>query len=345
VIIIGLDTNQVDALVGTLDTLRSLSPGDIGHVRADQLAAIKPWLGMARQQGDLVVFAGHHNWNRLSLASRLRLAQLFDAVDQPLVYLSAHTHQGFWAMHQVGERRLLELNSSSLSDWPIAYRRVSFAYDREAQRLKVVAELLPAAVRAPDSDDALLQAWQTLACEPSGIATMRISEEEWQVVQAQRAVRGSVVDWLVESLGEWCEGCQQGLYASGLRYQDAMLRTIQQVYVDLLPDVPAIQAVRPPLSCGAGSVPECVTRLAGSAPGDLPGEVDLFRRRAEFIDDFNRQLDSLQDERVRSYMTCRSVIAARIDHELTPSALRPGGDEAARRARDFFRGEATVGLR
>jgi hypothetical protein len=344
VIIIGLDTNQVDALVGTLDTLRSLSPGDIGHVRADQLAAVRPWIDAARQQGDLVVFAGHHNWNRLSLASRLRLVQTFDAIEHPLVYLSAHTHQGFWAMHRIGERRLLELNVSSLSDWPIAYRRVRFAYDASASRLKVIAELMPSAGRPPDSDGDLLDAWQTLACQPSGIATMRITEEELQIVEEQRSARGTMLDWLVASLGDWCGLCQQNLYASGLRYQDAMLRTIQQVYVDLLPEIPAMRTMRPPASCGAASVPECLTRLNRSAPGDLTGAISLFRQRAEFIDAMNRQFDSLADDRVRNYMACRAVIGAKIDHELTPVAQRPGGDEAHRRERDFFRTEATVGM-
>jgi len=344
VIIIGLDTNQVDALVGTLDTIRSLSPGDIGHVRADQLAAVRPWIDAARRHGDLVVFAGHHNWNRLSFATQLRLAQQFDAIEHPLVYLSAHTHQGFWAMHWVGARRLLELNVSSLSDWPIAYRRLRFAYDESARRLKVVAELLPAAGRAPQSDNALLEAWQALACQPSGVATMRITEEELQIVQEQRSARGTMFDWLVASLGDWCESCQQSLYASGLRYQDAMLRTIQQAYVDLLPEVPAMKPMQPPASCGFDSWTECMTQLRSKPPADLEGSIELFRRRAQFIDTMNHQFDTLQDGTVRNYMACRAVIGAKIDHDLTPSEQRPGRDEAERRARDFFRTEATVGL-
>lgn len=344
VIVIGLDTNQVDALVGTLDTIRSLSPGDIGHVRADQLSAVRPWIDAARQQGDLVVFAGHHNWNRLSFATRLRLAQQFDAIDHPLVYLSAHTHEGFWAMHWVGTRQLLELNVSSLSDWPIAYRRLRFAYDASTRRLKVIGELLPTAVRSPDSDDALLEAWQVKACQPSGISTMRITEEELQIVQEQRSARGTMFDWLVASLGDWCEGCQQSLYDSGLRYQDAILRTIQQVYVDLLPVVPAIERLRPPASCGSDSLTECVTRLRSRPSGDLKGAIELFRRRAEFIDAINQQFDTLRDDVVRNYMACRAVVGAKIDHDLTPSGQRPGRAESERRARDFFRTEATVGV-
>jgi hypothetical protein len=345
VVIIGLDTNQVGVAVGTLDTIRSLSPGDIGHVRADQLAAIKHWIEDAQRSGDIVVFAGHHNWNRLSFASQARVAALFEGIDHPLVYLSAHTHQGFWAMHWVGERPLLELNVSSLSDWPIAYRRISFAFDAQANRLKVVADLMPDSGVPVDSDQALLESWEAVTCRPTGIASMRIEEEELQVVQQQRAARGSLFDWMYQSLGEWCPSCQRNLYASGIRYQGAVLRAIEQMYVDLLPEVPAVRVMRPSASCGATTVPECLVKLRVETPDDLDQAMALFRQRAQFIDAMNQQFDQLQGPLVRNYMVCRAVIGAKIDFDLTPKDRRPGQDEASRRARDFFRTEATVGFR
>jgi len=345
VVIIGLDTNQVGVAVGTLDTIRSLSPGDIGHVRADQLAAVRHWIEDAQRSGDIAVLAGHHNWNRLSFSSQARIAALFEGIDHPLVYLSAHTHQGFWAMHWVGERPLLELNVSSLSDWPIAYRRISFAFDATANRLKVVADLMPDAGVPAGSDQALLESWEAVTCRPTGIASMRITEEELQVVQQQRGARGSLFDWIVQSLGEWCTSCQRNLYASGIRYQDAVLRAIEQMYVDLLPHVPAVKVMRPPASCGATTVPECLVKLRVETPDDLDPAMALFRRRAQFIDAMNRQFDQLQGPLVRNYMVCRAVIGAKVDFDLTPKDRRPGQDEASRRARDFFRTEATVGFR
>ncbi|MBK9442990.1 MAG: metallophosphoesterase [Comamonadaceae bacterium] len=120
VIVIGLDTNQAGVLVSTWDTVTGHSPGDIGHIHPDQLETIKKWVEEARQTGDIVVFAGHHNWNSLGLPSRIMLRGIMSQLDHPLVYLSAHTHREFWAEHRLlAQRPVLEMNVSSLSDWPL----------------------------------------------------------------------------------------------------------------------------------------------------------------------------------------------------------------------------------
>jgi 3',5'-cyclic AMP phosphodiesterase CpdA len=99
VILVGLDTNQAGPLVSAWDTVMGRSPGSVGHVHNDQIDAVRPWVQAAAQRGDIVVFAGHHNWQSLGLPSRLLLGNLMSTLDQPLVYLSAHTHRGFWARH------------------------------------------------------------------------------------------------------------------------------------------------------------------------------------------------------------------------------------------------------
>jgi hypothetical protein len=71
VIVIGLDTNQAGALVGTLDVIMGHSPGSVGHIHPDQIQAVTPWVeAEAIINGDIVVFAGHHNWQGLGLPSR-----------------------------------------------------------------------------------------------------------------------------------------------------------------------------------------------------------------------------------------------------------------------------------
>ncbi len=345
VIMIGLDTNQVNVLVGALDTLRGLSPGDIGHVRGDQLETIQPWIDEAKRAGDIVVFAGHHNWNRLSFASQRRLAAMMRTLDHPLVYVSAHTHRGFWASHPIGDRKMLELNVSSLSDWPVAYRRLTFAMDEGANRIKVTAELMPRTSKPTVDDRALLDAWEALTCERSGMSAASLESQERMVVQQQREARGTLMDWLYEGLGDWCRSCLQGLYESGLRYQDAMMTAIDQFYLDLRLDVPEVRAIGTPEMCRGESVPICIARLRAASATDLEGTIALFRRRAEFIDEMNHRLDALSDPRVRNYMTCRAIVAARVDYELTPDDKRAGRGEANRRRMDFFRAEATVGMR
>jgi len=84
--------------------------------------------------------------------------------------------------------------------------------------------------------------------------------------------------------------------------------------------------------------------LRATHPTDLQGTIDLVRAKAAFVDTVNGQLDQLQEPRLRAYMTCRAVLAAKIDHDLTPGGRRNGSDEGSRRAHDFFRVEATVGM-
>jgi hypothetical protein len=345
VIMIGLDTNQVNVLVGSFDAVRRVSPGDIGHVRADQLKSIQPWIEEARKAGDIVVFAGHHNWNRLSFASQQRIAAVMRTLDHPLVYVSAHTHRGFWAKHSFGDRALLELNVNSLSDWPIAYRRVTFALDETARRMQVTAEIMPNLGAAPPDDRAILDAWEKLACGRTGIAAGVLESQERMLVVQQREARGSLMEWLYEGLGEWCRPCLQSLYESGMRYQDAMLTAIDQFYLDLRLDVPEVRAVGTPELCAGESVPVCIARMRAAPTGDLERSMALFRQRAQFIDEMNNRLDALTDPRVRNYMACRAVVASKVDYDLTPDERRVGRGEANRRRMDFFRIEATVGMR
>jgi hypothetical protein len=343
-VMIGLDTNQVNVVVGTLDTIRGLSPGDLGHVRSDQIEAVSAWVDQARKAGDVVVLAGHHNWNRLSFGSQFRLYELMKTLDHPLVYVSAHTHRGFWATHRIGGRSLLELNVSSLSDWPIAYRRVTFALDEEAKRMKVTAELMPNLGGLPPDDRAILDAWEAKTCGRTGIAASVLESQERALVMQQRDSRGTLMDWLYEGLGEWCQPCLQALYESGMRYQDAMLEAITQFYLDLRLEVPEVAALGHTSSCAGETLPVCVARLRAANAADTDGTIELFRRRARFIDEMNGKLDGLSDPRVRNYMACRAVVAAKIDYDLTPDDKRAGRGEANRRKQDFFRIEATVGM-
>ena len=344
VTVIALDTNQVTALVSTLDTVRGVSPGHFGNVLADQIDAVSPWVDEARRAGDIVVFAGHHNWDQLNLGTRGRLAVLMASVDSPLVYLSAHTHRGYWASHRVLTRSMLELNVNSLSDWPISYRRVTFALDEQANRLKVSAEIMPNLGMSPRDDDDLLRAWVSETCALSGMTASQIESQELAVVRKQRESRGTLLDWLYEGLGESCPSCLQSLYESGGRYQDALLETIHDLYQDVGSGIPSIHTVQRPARCEGRSVPACMAMLRATHPTDLEGTIALVRAKAQFVDTVNGELDDLQAPQLRAYMTCRAVLAAKIDHDLTPGGRRAGTDEAARRAQHFFRIEATVGM-
>lgn len=344
VIVIGLDTNQAGPLVSAWDTLMGRSPGSVGHIHPDQLSAIEGWIKEAIERNDIVVFAGHHNWNSLGLPSRTLLRLLMSRLKHPLVYLSAHTHRGFWAEHRVlSQRPLLELNVSSLSDWPIAYRRISFAFDDLSQRLLVRGEILPNAGRQIESYADLAKAWEAETCGRAGVDVARIREEDLGIVREQRESRGTLLGWLLEAI-PMCESCDDLLYQHAHAYQDAMLHALLQTDQDLLAALPGWPAVDLPAWCDARDFAACAKELLAERSTDFRSHVALFRRKALLVATLNDYLDRLDDPRSRAYLTCRAVLAAKIDFDLTDERSNNDRGEAKRRAEHFFRTEASVGM-
>lgn len=344
-IIIGLDTNQAGLLVSTWDTLMGRSPGSMGHIHPDQIRAVGKWVDEAVAKGDIVIFAGHHNWGSLGLGTRARLGALMSQIPHPLVYLSAHTHRGFWAVHGGLVRQpLLELNVSSLSDWPLAYRRISFAYDDNAQRLLVRGDLMPRGREPTQNYTDLLGAWESQTCAASGVPLERIRNEDLAIVKQQRDTRGTLFEWLLEELAPVCESCEQIMYQHAQAYQDELLQVILQLDADLGRQAHRMHTLALPAWCQGEDFTVCARGLLAERPADFKAHVDLFRRKAMLVSVLNDHLDDLDTHQAKAYMTCRAVQAAKIDFDQTDDGYNADRGEAKRRAEQFFRIEASVGM-
>lgn len=345
VIIVGLDTNQAGPLATFWDTVTGRSPGSVGHVHLDQVNAITPWVREAARDGAIVVFAGHHNWQSLGLPTRILLRGLMAELSHPLVYLSAHTHRGFWAVHRALDRRpLLELNVSSLSDWPIAYRRIAFAFDAQANRLLVRGELHPNAGRTVADDAGLLAAWAEEACAQIGPDPEAFVRFDRDLVRRQRESRGSLAEWLLAALAPACPTCEDPLYRHAQAYQDAMLEAVLQMATHLGQRAHQLYDVDLPAWCGDSDFYDCARSLQGIVRADFNGHVELFRRKAQLVDLLGSRLDDLRSRQAAAYMTCRAVHAAQLDFEMTDDDRNNHRGESKRRAEQFFRVEASVGM-
>ncbi len=344
VTMVAIDTSQLNVLVGVLNMLSGDSPGDTGRVLDGQAKIIGKYVEEAQDAGKLVVFAGHHSWAQLDPLTRSRLAEVMKRVDHPLVYLSAHTHEGWWAMHRLGNRSLLELNVSSLSDWPIAYRRVGFAYDPSANQIKVTADLMPMLDSPHRSDQAIRDAWVQQACNEVEVPMEKISRRDHSVVKNQRESRGTLFDWVFESFESVSESARMTLYEHAHRYQDGLLDVIIGTYSDLKGLVPEMAEVSLPSFCEAGAVKACAVALTSQPRDTMAASIESYRKKAIFAHTVGEQLDNIDDPQAKAYMTCRAAIAAKDDFDMTPEEKRPGGTEERRRNRDFFRVEATVGM-
>jgi hypothetical protein len=306
---------------------------------------VAKWVAQARSAGDIVVFAGHHNWDQIGPASHVMLSEVMEELDHPLVYVSAHTHRGFWAMHKtVGGRSLLELNVSSLSDWPISYRKVTFSYDANSNRIKVSADLMPNLGKSPKNDSELLLAWSTLTCAESGSIVDPDYQEDFRVVKAQRDRRGTLLQWMYAGLADYCESCEAPLYDHAHEYQDLLLETIRETHVDLEDDTPELQTLELPAFCGGKNLADCVTTMQSAPRSELASSRALFRQKAQLVDVAGSHLDQLKSPRAKAYMTCRAVLAAKDDFDLTPDDRNAYRSEAIRQSQEFFRTEASVGM-
>jgi hypothetical protein len=344
VTMVGIDTSQLNVAIGILNMLSGDSPGDTGRVLDNQARILEGYVQEARRAGEMVIFAGHHSWLQLDSGSRNRLAKIMEGVDHPLVYISAHTHEGSWAMHRVGHRSMLELNVSSLSDWPLAYRRIAFAYDPAANRIKVIGDLMPMRDSPPRTDQEILDAWVQRTCTEVDVPLENIARRELAIVKAQRESRGTLFDWVFESFEGVSDSARLMLYEHAHHYQDGLLDVISSTYGDLGGQVPELQEIVAPSFCASGSVRGCAAALLEMKHADLAASIESYRRKAIFVNAVEEQLDDLSDPRAKAYMTCRAAMAAKDDFDMTPEDRRPGGTEDRRRTRDFFHGEATVGM-
>lgn len=344
VTIVGIDTSQLNVAIGVLNMLSGDSPGDTGRVLGDQARIIATYVKEARRAGEMVIFAGHHSWLQLDWGSRNRLAKIMEGVDHPLVYISAHTHEGSWAMHRLGSRSMLELNVSSLSDWPIAYRRIAFAYDPAANRIKVTADLMPMLDSSSRNDQEILDAWVQQTCTEVDVPLEKIARRDHAIVKAQRESRGTLLDWAFESFEGVSDSARFTLYEHAHQYQNGLLDVILSTYGDLGWHVPDLENIIAPHFCEGGSVKTCAAALLSMQHNDLAASIESYRMKAIFVNAVGEQLDDIKDPRAKAYMTCRAAIAAKDDFDMTPEDRRPGGTEDRRRSRDFFRVETTVGM-
>jgi hypothetical protein len=344
VTIVGIDTSQLSVAIGVLNMLAAESPGDTGRLLEGQARIIEAYVEEAKRADEIVIFAGHHSWRQLEMGSRNRLAKIMEGVDNPLVYISAHTHEGWWAMHRIGSRSLLELNVSSLADWPIAYRRIFFAYDPAAKRIKVSADLMPMLQSPPQNDNEILDAWVQQACTEVQVPLEQIARRDLTIVKAQRDSRGTLIDWAFSSFEGISDAARLNLYEHAHSYIDGLLDVVMSTHGDLGGQVPELEEVQVPGFCVAGSVKACAAALLSMQHNDLPTSIESYRKKAFFAYTIGEQWDDIQDPRAKAYMTCRAAISAKDDFDMTPPDRRPGTTEERRRSRDFFRTEATVGM-
>jgi hypothetical protein len=99
-----------------------------------------------------------------------------------------------------------------------------------------------------------------------------------------------------------------------------------------------------PSWCGNATFEACARGLMSQKPNDYQAIVVLFRQKATLVAALSDFLDGLDEPKAKAYMTCRAVQAAKIDFDTTDEAYNENRSEEKRRAEQFFRTAASVGM-
>ena len=141
-----------------------------------------------------------------------------------------------------------------------------------------------------------------------------------------------------------CDTCDLPLFQQSQAYMDSMLRALLQASSYVPEDVQARNRTRLPAWCGGEDFAQCTTRLLSQQNNTYEGQLSLFRRKAEMVEIVQRYMDEIETPATKAYMTCRAVIAAKIDFDAISDGRNDFRSEENRRTEHFFRNEASVGM-
>ena len=210
VFVLILDTTQPEREYGVSSTFSGTSLGNRGHVQESQLREAREVLRDQKvvSNSDIVLLAGHHDWDTLSQESKSGVANLLATRQQPAIYLSAHTHEGFWKRHRiVGGRQLMEINVSSLADWPVAHRQLLVSSSDDGKTVRIHAGNLGPPHSSLEAQQvprqAISEQWETHCSEIVGGKWSELKAEIEGEVSDTRNGRTRIhnlFSWLVSSI-------------------------------------------------------------------------------------------------------------------------------------------------
>ncbi|MHC4932698.1 MAG: hypothetical protein ACYTGV_10970, partial [Planctomycetota bacterium] len=117
----------------------SLNCGLTGEMLPDQLRKVREWLE-SRPERQGTTLACHHPFDTLAPRTRSSIGWIWREHKIGMM-VTAHTHQGFFAHHDLGgDRDEIELNVGSTSDWAMEWRTIQGFANLEERKLYLQAE-------------------------------------------------------------------------------------------------------------------------------------------------------------------------------------------------------------
>ncbi|MBK8254329.1 MAG: metallophosphoesterase [Polyangiaceae bacterium] len=185
-----------------------LNAGVTGSVLPVQLKLIHKWAQEASATPNTVlVLMGHHPFDELDDDSKKSLGEFIDNYKVP-IYVSSHTHAGFWKSHGSGTSSWIELNVGSTTDFPPERRE--FVLAKTNGRLELSTPLTRLNERARDSNFPL-----PVDCE-----------EHWQAAPGDPEYDDYYLDYMFGSSLS-AEATQHNLWDALLRSHRRLFSTVK----------------------------------------------------------------------------------------------------------------------
>lgn len=342
-----MDTSQVDSKfsvrlnmsiwsnpISTLLAFKKENPGSMGYLLDDQLAEIEK-IVLSTPADDVLVFAGHHHWESLNPDVRKKLSAIFvKRVNQPIIYFSAHTHEGFMRSHDLRSgRTLTEVNINSLADWPIGMREMTMqmAEDRSRIRVKLLVKLdsvsdsLTSQFAGKNGDQlnqTMALAWEQ-ACVGSGVISKSAFDSQIRLTERHR--EGGQSYRHAKELFYGYRKNPNDLRMRHLLYEDALngLEYAKDVVGKAAKDLPGFgQRMQAYLStdsrsiCHGMTLDRCLSqKVVLPAWEDRHKDPkDYYYPLAEVYSAAQRAIDEATEANESSYMKCAFIASAISDH-------------------------------
>lgn len=301
------------------------NPGVKGSVLPDQIQVIRTMI-YEKKKDDILVFGGHHDWNKLDDESKKLLSGVFSTLtDQPLVYFSAHTHTGFMKQWKIeGGRSLAEVNVNSLADWPVGIKvmKMDMASDRSLIRVNAAIKMESAKDKV-ERKNLLADSWKN-ACLATGAITEQSFKNHAGIVDAHRE-KGQGF-WNYMNMGFHNAFLKNGSTDRNLRYEDKFndLSHAKAVVEQALVDLPGFRdrlskylINKPDGVCKSRTFDDCFKNVLTIPQWKLYGEdkrdkdaKDYYWAMAELYSAAQMAVTDSNNPNEVAYMKCAFVSAA-----------------------------------
>lgn len=243
------------------------NPGMVGQMLADQLRILREWVEPLDMEQEGAVLLSHHPVSVYEAKTASSIRWLWANTAGIAMFITAHTHDGHYVHHFLGDREAIELNLGSTTDWPMEWRTMQVFIPRDfgpagTNTAYVRCERHTLAEELRNRPGFFLPGWEI----PFG------AQDDYRAFRQGESTVSAITDiYLGYHLKPPLFGparvvTRKGAEATEARYKDTLLGTYGRL-IELFPTDPAAPEVEWPSACSSDA--EVRERIERAAVADV----------------------------------------------------------------------------